>query len=84
MDAVCKGSWMLGTACGHCSRCVEMAKPTIDALLADIDEKKARMSTILSCLPPGGHGFDISDEFKVKCFDEARRLVAAPWKGRRS
>jgi Fe-S oxidoreductase len=33
---MCKGSWELGSACGHCSRCAATAASTIKHLRADL------------------------------------------------
>lgn len=47
-NAVCKGAWEIGTACGHCERCEETRpgkpapKPTIDEI-----EKVARWCGVM-------------------------------------
>lgn len=32
-EAICKGSWQFGTACGRCERCIEEARSLIPKLM---------------------------------------------------
>lgn len=34
-EALCKGSWRLGTACGRCAKCIEEAQQLIPLLIAE-------------------------------------------------
>lgn len=34
-EAVCKGSWRIGTACGECAKCRDEARQLIPLLMAD-------------------------------------------------
>ena len=34
-EAICKGSWRLGTACGECSKCKAEARQLIPLLMAE-------------------------------------------------
>lgn len=38
----CKGSWLIGTACGHCPRCYETAPETIKKLRDEVSELRAK------------------------------------------
>jgi hypothetical protein len=40
MDAMCKGSWSLGTACGQCSRCADTALDGARALQTEMKRIK--------------------------------------------
>lgn len=37
-NALCKGAWILKTACGQCKRCIETAGPTIERLMGELDD----------------------------------------------
>jgi hypothetical protein len=74
MDATCRGSWMLGTACGHCFRCRDEARELIPRLLIERKESQARLVRVASVLPPIFEQGDYTDAFKIAAFDEARRV----------
>ncbi len=77
-DAVCKGSWP-HSACGKCSRCMETAAPTIMQMHEDVMQAEALVDRIGDLMPmraarvPGAA--EVSDEFKVACFNEVRDIV---------
>lgn len=53
-DAICKGSWALGSACGHCARCADEAREIIPKMLAAYKTsamKVARAVSALGCAP---------------------------------
>lgn len=70
---ICKGAWLLGSACGKCARCVVSAPEVIKTLRGQAD----RLDAIVKLIPPGGHGYDYSDEYKLACFEEMRRIAGA-------
>ena len=86
-QAICKGDWTLGTACGRCERCVTTAPEVISRLLDNVRQCEGQLGVIFACvpLPVGGIAgvdpanpnvrWDISDEFKVRCFEEIRRVL---------
>lgn len=74
-NAVCKGDWLLGTACGTCERCVEMAKPTIDALRATKAAQERVFKAVTAVITPNAPGYEPSDRLKVACFDEVRGIL---------
>lgn len=39
-EAICKGSWRLGTACGDCPKCRDEARQLIPLLIADCNQMR--------------------------------------------
>ena len=74
-DALCRGSWLLGTACGKCPRCIEEAGPIIRSLRDNEEKLTRKLTRIHLCLIPQVGPNDITDTFKVTCFNEARRIA---------
>lgn len=76
-QAICRGSWMLGSACGHCQRCLDEAGDVIPKLLRDHEELQARLIHVVSIIPPPftDSNWDYADKFKAAAFDEVRRLI---------
>jgi hypothetical protein len=73
---VCKGSWLLGTACGHCQRCIKEAPEAIAALRATLDVSIARTTLIVSMIPPRAPlNYDFVDSVKIKMFDAIREQL---------
>jgi len=79
---LCKGSWLVGSACRKCSRCLEEAATIIPHLKVErrlLAEKLDKVNTFI--LPHPGwkdddnNSVDISDEFKARCFDEVRKIL---------
>lgn len=75
-EATCRGSWCLGSACGHCRRCVEEASDLIPRLLAQNKMLLNKLTDVAACVPQMADGHDVADAFKARAFDEVRRIVA--------
>ena len=71
----CKGDWILGTACRRCARCARTAAPTIDALKELKNKAETKLLRITAAMPRAFDGIDITDEFKVQCFNAARKAA---------
>lgn len=74
-DAVCKGDWVLGSACGRCSRCIETASLVVAGLRAGGAAIKRRLEAVKGSLLVGWPSDNLSPEFKAACFEEARRIL---------
>jgi hypothetical protein len=74
MDFACRGSWVLGTACGHCDLCRDEARVLIPKLLTERKELQAKLTMIAMVLPPVFEQGDYTDAYKIVAFDEARRV----------
>lgn len=68
-DAVCRGDWLLGTACGKCRRCLETAPHAIAVLKKDV-EKVRRLRHVVS-----RDGDEQTLDFKTSQLAEARRII---------
>lgn len=54
IEGICKGSWVLGTACGHCQRCNDEASSLIPELrneLKSANFKYAKCAGALALAP---------------------------------
>ena len=71
-DAVCKGSWVLGSACGRCSRCAEEAPRAIASLLTTVNAFERRLKLIVGCIPPPSGMGDYAADVKAKLFEACR------------
>jgi hypothetical protein len=67
-DVLCKGSWMLCTACGKYKRCMLEAAALISKL-------RDKLFQVMLYLPPANSKYDFSDDFKVLCFNNARAAL---------
>jgi hypothetical protein len=74
MTATCRGSWVLGTACGYCQRCQDEARELIPKLLTERKELQAKLTMVAMVLPPVFEQGDYTDAYKIVAFDEARRV----------
>lgn len=74
---ICRGSWLLRTACGHCSRCQEEAPKAIAALQKSSEKNERALLSIRGCIPPSVPipGYDLTDAVKAKLFDAAREQL---------
>lgn len=85
-EVLCKGDWLLGTACGRCQRCYDTAGPTIKDLRAETAQLRDRMLEVHLHISPGpaklldGSTADISKEIKAKIYDELRIILYTPIK----
>lgn len=73
---VCRGSWLLGTACGHCQRCIKEAPSAIATLRASLEAVEKRTKLVVSIIPPPvKYGYDFLDSVKIKMFDAVREQL---------
>lgn len=66
--ALCKGSWLLGSACGRCERCRDEAAKLLPAMI----EKGKLLDTVRQMIAAGAQG---SQAYKLATLDEVRRLL---------
>jgi hypothetical protein len=79
--ATCKGDWLLGTACGKCSRCAELAPKAIKTLQLDIDMyKSAWLRSLGGRLFRKGHMIDALVKTTTIMREELEAYRAAEWK----
>jgi hypothetical protein len=72
-DAICKGSWLLGSACERCERCRADAAELLPRFMQR-DKKNARLIEIVTVyMPRRSADIEYKDHFKVHLFDELRR-----------
>ena len=68
----CKGSWVLGTACGTCKHCRDEAVAIVPALVND--RNKLRRVLALTPNKPEGSG-DISEGLQAALWREIRMTL---------
>jgi hypothetical protein len=68
MDAICRGSWLLGSACGKCDRCREEAVSRMPDLLA----KAKKLDEVTLIMRAAHQG---SREFAGACVEEIHRVL---------
>lgn len=72
----CQGDWLANTACKKCDKCKDEAALMVARLLDRARELDNKFSALTLTLPKGlPTGFDVSTEFKLSCFEEARRIL---------
>jgi hypothetical protein len=72
-NAICRGSWMLGSACGRCRRCHVEAAELLPEFMRR-NKKSARLLEIVATyVPRRSESVEYKDHFKVHLFDELRR-----------
>lgn len=76
-EACCKGSWVLGTACGRCLKCRDEAARLLPGVMEEARLAGERLAAIQGVMPPNIAGFEVGEKFKVACYDEVRRLLTA-------
>lgn len=78
-EAWCKGSFLLGSACGRCTRCVDEALQLVPQLLKERRVRIEESTLIHHAIPDrplaGHQALDFTDKFKLACFEEARRIL---------
>ena len=69
----CKGDWLLGTACGRCTRCVDTAPKVISKMRMDREREQRELKLIMALIPPlFTNGTDFEPDVKIKLFEALR------------
>lgn len=75
MTIHCRDSWLLGTACGHCSRCAEEAPATIAHLRERLEHLEDLERIVRAIVPQPCDRLEMLDHAKVRLFDAPRALI---------
>ena len=74
--AQCRGSWLLGSACGSCPACAVEAPRAIEALRRDVADLRDKLRCVEAVVPPrSATTQDLSETVKVALFDAVRGIV---------
>jgi hypothetical protein len=69
---VCRGSWVLGTACGHCSRCAAELPKAMEYFRDKAAVLEGRLRLVIQMIPPPSGMGDYADSVKVHLFEALR------------
>lgn len=72
-SAMCRGSMVLGTGCGRCSRCIEEMPKAIATLRADLERISRQFRTVVQFIPPKtAHTNELMTESRAALYDALR------------